>query len=93
MELCHLSLLNSERFCPYQGSARTSALLEIEMLLYKKWKVPHYRKIDSFSEPRHLRFIQAVHHSEQFCGKSNITLADGVGEGKKSFLTSKTTAV
>lgn len=58
-----------------------------------KWKVPHYRKVESLTEPRHLRFIQAVHHSQNFCGKSNITLADGEAEGKKSFLTSKTTAV
>lgn len=97
MELCHLSLSSTEKLNP-RHSAPTRFLSKHQSCwklkcFYprSKWKVPHYRKVDS--EPKHSRFIQAVHHPEQICGKSNITLADGVAEGKKSFLTSKTTAV
>lgn len=97
MELCHLSLLstgklNRRHSAPTRAPPEHQACCKLKRYYPRsKWKVSHYKKVDS--EPKHSEYIQAVHHPEQICGKSNITLADGVAEGKKSFLTSKTTAV
>lgn len=73
-------------FCPYQGSAKNISLAG-------KWNViiqevrGKLLTIEKLTQSPNIQdLFKTVHHPQQIRSKSNITLADGVAEGKKIFL-------